>query len=58
MQKNPVYVKDEDKLDSLAEIISKYNLLAVPVINNHFILEGMVIIDDIVDDLLGERKTR
>lgn len=58
MRKNPVAVLDEDKLDSLAEIVSKYNLLAVPVINNNNILEGMVVIDDIVDDLLGERKTR
>jgi Mg/Co/Ni transporter MgtE len=30
----------------------------VPVVNQHQILEGMVVIDDIVDDLLGKRKTR
>lgn len=58
MRKNPVSVKDNDKLDSLAEIVSKYNLLAVPVVNKNFMLEGMVVIDDIVDDLLGARKTR
>jgi len=58
MRTNPVYVRDNDKLDSLAEIISKYNMLAVPVVNNNNTLEGMVVIDDIVDDLLGKRKTR
>jgi magnesium transporter len=58
MRKNPVSVEDNDKLDSLAEIVSKYNLLAVPVVNKNQILEGMVVIDDIVDDLLGARKTR
>jgi magnesium transporter len=58
MRKNPVSVEDNDKLDSLAEIVSKYNLLAVPVVNQHQVLEGMVVIDDIVDDLLGARKTR
>lgn len=58
MRKNPVSVEDNDKLDSLAEIVSKYNLLAVPVVNKHQMLEGMVVIDDIVDDLLGARKTR
>jgi magnesium transporter len=58
MQKNPVSVEDNDKLDSLAEIVSKYNLLAVPVVNQYEMLEGMVVIDDIVDDLLGDRKTR
>ncbi len=58
MRKNPISVEDNDKLDSLAEIVSKYNLLAVPVVNKHQVLEGMVVIDDIVDDLLGDRKTR
>jgi CBS domain-containing protein len=58
MLKNPVSVEDNDKLDSLAEIVSKYNLLAVPVVNQYQVLEGMVVIDDIVDDLLGARKTR
>jgi CBS domain-containing protein len=57
MRKNPMFVEDNDKMDSLAEIVSKYNLLAVPVVNQHQILEGMVVIDDIVDDLLGKRKT-
>jgi magnesium transporter len=58
MRKNPVSVEDQDKLDSLAEIVSKYNLLAVPVVNKNQVLEGIVVIDDIVDDLLGDRKTR
>ena len=58
MRKNPVSVEDNDKLESLAEIVSKYNLLAVPVVNQNQVLEGMVVIDDIVDDLLGARKTR
>jgi Mg/Co/Ni transporter MgtE len=58
MRTNPVFVQDNDKLDSLAEMVSKYNLLAVPVVNKNQVLEGMVVIDDIVDDLLGARKTR
>ena len=58
MQKNPNSVEDEDKLDSLAEMVSKYNMLAVPVVNNLQVLEGMVVVDDIVDDLLGKRRTR
>jgi magnesium transporter len=58
MRKNPISVEDNDKLESLAEIVSKYNLLAVPVVNQYQVLEGMVVIDDIVDDLLGARKTR
>ena len=57
MHTNPVSVEDEDELDSLAEIVSKYNMLAVPVINSNEVLEGMVVIDDIVDDLMGKRRT-
>ncbi len=58
MRRNPPSVMDNDKLDSLAELVSKYNMHSVPVVNNNNTLEGMVVIDDIVDDLLGARKTR
>jgi magnesium transporter len=58
MEKNPVSIHDTDDIDSLAELVSKYNLLAVPVINEHDIMEGVVVVEDIVEDLLGNRKTR
>lgn len=57
MKREPVSVYDYDKVDSLAEIISKYNMLAIPVTNEEHKLEGMVVIDDIVEDLVGEGKT-
>ena len=56
--KRPITVRDTDNIDTLAELVSKYNLLSVPVINENDLLEGMVLIEDIVDDLLGRRKTR
>jgi CBS domain-containing protein len=58
MNKHAVTVFDTDKVDSLAELVSKYNLLAVPVINNNYGMEGVVVVEDIVDDLLSRRKTR
>jgi len=58
MEKQPVTVLDTDKIDTLAEIVSKYNLLSVPVINAQNQLEGMVLVEDIVEDLLSHRKTR
>ena len=58
MKKNPVSVFDQDKVDSLAELVSKYNLLAVPVINKDLQMEGVVVVEDIVEDLLSRRKTR
>jgi Mg/Co/Ni transporter MgtE len=58
MNKHAVSVFDDDKVDSLAEIVSKYNLLAVPVINKNREMEGIVVVEDIVEDLLRRRKTR
>ncbi len=58
MKHNAVSVFDDDKVDSLAELVSKYNLLAVPVINKDRQMEGVVVVEDIVDDLLSRRKTR
>lgn len=58
MMKNPVTVYDDDKIDSLAELISKYHLPAIPVINKEKQVEGIVVMEDIVDDLLSRRKTR
>lgn len=58
MTPDPVTVFDDDHIDKLAELVSKYNLLAVPVINRSQELEGVVVIEDIVEDLLGKRKTR
>lgn len=38
-------------------IVSKYNLLSIPVTNEDDQLEGMVVIDDVVEDLVGKRRT-
>lgn len=52
-----ITVFDDDKIDSLAEIISKYNMLAIPVIDTTSKVQGIVIIDSIVEDLVNKRKT-
>ena len=58
MNKNPVVVFDHDKVDTLAELFSSYNLLSIPVINKNNELEGVVVVEDIVEDLLNQRKTK
>jgi Mg/Co/Ni transporter MgtE len=58
MNKHSVSVFDDDKVDSLAELVSRYNLLAVPVINKNREMEGIVVVEDIVEDLLSRGKTR
>lgn len=57
MSPHPVSVYDEDKVDILAELVSKYNMLTVPVINKDHQMEGVVVVEDIVEDLLNRRKT-
>ena len=58
MKSEPVYLYDFQKVDAIAEIISKYNLLAIPVVDEINQLQGMVVIDDVVEDLISERRTK
>lgn len=56
MDKKVIYVRDTDEIEEIAEIISKYNMLAVPVVDENMVLLGMVIIDDVVYTLLKSRR--
>ena len=56
MNTKVISVRDTDEIDTVAEIISKYNLLAVPVVDENMVLVGMVIIDDVVYTLLKSRR--
>lgn len=58
MNTHIISVFDEDKIDTLASIISKYDLLAIPVTDAQNTLMGMVVIDDIVEDLMLKGKTK
>ena len=57
MKPSPVYLQDLQEIDAIAEIISKYNLLAVPVVDEKNVLQGMVVIDDVIEDLINKRRT-
>ena len=58
MNKRFISVQDEDKIDRLASIILKYDLLAIPVTDAQNTLVGMIVIDDIIEDLMDKGKTR
>jgi Mg/Co/Ni transporter MgtE len=58
MDRKVIKVYDNDKIDSIAEIISKYNMLAIPVVGVNNKMMGMVIIDDVMFTLLKSRKHR
>lgn len=45
-----------DDHDKVADIIRKYGLLAVPVVDDADVLEGIITVDDVVDFLMPERE--
>jgi magnesium transporter len=58
MKTEPVFLYDNQKVDDIAELVSKYNLLAVPVVDSNDQLQGMVVVDDVVEDLINKRRTK
>jgi magnesium transporter len=50
----------ETEQKDVAEFVSKYNLLAAPVVDDDMVLRGIVTVDDVVDFLLppASRKRR
>lgn len=58
MDDEPIYVRDMDKIETLIKIETKYNLMAVPVVDEDMLLIGTVIITDIVYELLKNRRLR
>jgi Mg/Co/Ni transporter MgtE len=57
MKSDPVFLFDDQRIDDIAETISKYNLLAVPVVDKDNLLQGMVVVDDVIEDLIHKRRT-
>jgi magnesium transporter len=58
MKSEPVSLFDTQKVSAIAELVSKYNLLAVPVVDANNQLQGMVVVDDVVEDLINKRRTK
>ncbi len=51
---NPVFARVQDDQEEVAEKLNKYDLLAIPVINGHEALAGIVTFDDIQDVMVEE----
>jgi len=56
MKPSPVRLYDDQEIDEIAEFVSKYNMLAIPVVDQNEVLQGMVVIDDVIDDLMDKRR--
>jgi magnesium transporter len=57
MKTDPVFLIDDQHIGDIAETISRYNLLAIPVVDQTHHLEGMVVIDDVIEDLIDKGRT-
>ncbi|AJA50107.1 magnesium transporter MgtE [Clostridium pasteurianum DSM 525 = ATCC 6013] len=56
MNKDFAYIYDKDDIRELIKTISKYNLLAVPIVNENKNLLGNVIINDVIYELLKTKR--
>jgi magnesium transporter len=52
MEKRVITVNLEDSQDECAQVVSKYNLLAVPVVDKEKRLHGIVTADDALDRII------
>jgi CBS domain-containing protein len=54
----PVAVHTDASQEEVTEVVARYNLLAVPVVDAEGRLEGIVTVDDAIDTLLPESSKR
>jgi len=53
-----ITIRADANQEQVAELISKYNLLALPVVDDENCLLGIVTVDDVVDLLLPPASRR
>ena len=58
METDLISVQPDSDAHTVAETMAKYNLLAVPVLNQESIIEGIVTVDDALDVLLPPQRRR
>ncbi|MBZ4666492.1 CBS domain-containing protein [Mahella sp.] len=58
MDPNVIYVRDTDGIYDLTEVVTKYDLLAVPVVDDDMVLVGVAIINDIIDEVFLPRRRK
>ena len=58
MIRDVIAVRLHDRAEEVAAVLSKYNLLAVPVVDDDFRIQGLVTVDDALDAVLPESVKR
>jgi magnesium transporter len=58
MIRDVITVRVNDGVQEVAAVLAKYNLLAVPVVDDEFRIQGLVTVDDALDAVLPESVKR
>jgi len=58
MYEEPVALRTDASEEDVTEVVARYNLLAVPVVDEEGRLEGIVTVDDAIDTLLPQPTKR
>jgi CBS domain-containing protein/sporulation protein YlmC with PRC-barrel domain len=58
MVQNVIHVYEDDHADEVAQVIGRYNLLAVPVLSKDERLLGIITVDDTIERLLPPERHR
>jgi magnesium transporter len=58
MHRHVVAVQADEGKEEVAAVLSKYNLLAVPVVDDEFRIQGVVTVDDALDAVLPDSVKR
>ncbi|KWT84935.1 magnesium transporter [Candidatus Magnetominusculus xianensis] len=58
METNIKSLRPEDDEDVVAAMVSKYNLVAIPVVNDEQRMMGLITVDDIIDQMLPPSAKR
>lgn len=56
MKKDPVYAHDSDTIEEVTEAITKYDLVALPVIDSIGRLVGRITVDDVMDEIQEQHE--
>jgi magnesium transporter len=56
MKKDPISVHEDDSIEEVAEVIEKYNLVALPVVDSIGRLAGRITIDDVMDEVREQHE--
>jgi magnesium transporter len=56
MKKDPIVVRDDDSIEEVAQVIEKYDLVALPVIDSIGRLIGRITIDDVMEEVREQHE--